>query len=117
MKHAERQSIECARLFVKHRDAKKIAPALSVTERTIYNIIKRPAFHAELDALGYEGIRKFERKASKRGRSQKHDKARKLWDAMQTDGTPKHKQAGIISEKLSSPIQTVRGWIRNWRKE
>ena len=117
MKAQQRQAIECARLFVKHRDAKKIAKALSVTERTIYNIIKRPAFHAELDALGYEGIRKFERRASQRGKSQKHDKAKKMWRAMQTDGTPKHKQAGIISAKLNAPIQTVRGWIRDWRPE
>ena len=116
MNAQQRQAQECARLFVKHRDAKKIARALSVTERTIYNIIKRPAFHTELDALGYEGIRKFERKASKRGKSQKHDKAHKLWDAMQQDGTPRHKQAGIISEELNSPIQTVRAWIRDWRK-
>jgi len=117
MNAQQRQTKECARLFVKHRDAKKIARALSVTERTIYNIINRPAFHAELDALGYDGVRKFERKASQRGKSQKHDKARRLWKIMQNDGTPRHKQSGIISEKLNAPIQTVRGWIRDWRAE
>ena len=116
MTHKQRQAIECARLFVKHRDASRIAKALSVTERTVYRIITLDAFHTELDALGYEGIRKFERKASQRGKSQKHDKARKMWNAMQTDGTPRHKQAGIISEQTRTHIQTVRGWIRDWKE-
>ena len=107
--HQQRQAQQCARLFVKDRDASKIAKSLSVTERTVYNIIKRPAFHAELDALGYDGVRKFERKASRHGKSQKHEKARKLWGRMQTDGTPRYKQARIISEKLNSLIQTVNG--------
>ena len=114
MKAQQRQAQACARLFVKDRDAAKIANALSVTERTVYRLLTLDAFHAELDALGYTGERSFRK--TYRGMSRKHDKARRLWAAMQTDGTPRHKQAGIISEKLNSPIQTVRGWIRQWRK-
>jgi len=114
MTNKQRQAIECARLFVKHRDAKKIAKALSVTERTVYRIITLDAFHTELDALGYTGERTFRK--TYRGTSQKHDKARRLWEVMQTDGTPSHKQARRISEETRTNIQTVRGWIREWRK-
>lgn len=105
MTHQEQQAQACARLFVKDRDAAKIAKALSVTERTVYTLVTLNAFHAELDALGYTGERNFRK--TRRGKSQKHDKARTMWDAMQTDGTPKHKQAGILRDKLNVPIQTV----------
>ena len=115
MTHTERQAQACARLFVKARDAAKIAKALDVTERTVYNLVTLDAFHTELDALGYTGERNFRKR--RRGKSLKHDKALSLWEGMQTDGTPKHKQAGIISKKVNAPIQTVRGWIRGWREE
>ena len=115
MKAQQRQAKECARLFVKHRDAAKIARALSVTERTVYRIVTQDAFHTELDALGYTGERTFRK--TQRGRSQKHDKARKLWERMQQDRTPRHKQVGIIADATLTNIQTVRAWIRGWRKE
>ena len=114
MTHKQRQAIECARLFVKHRDAAKIAQSMNVTERTVYRIISLNAFHAELDALGYEGERNFRK--TQRGKSQKHDKARKLWERLQTSDTPKHKHGRIIAEQTHTHIQTVRAWIRDWRK-
>jgi len=86
---------------------------MNVTERTVYRVITLDAFHAELDALGYQGERNFRK--TYRGMSRKHDKARKLWERMQTDGTPRHKQAGIIADQTLTNIQTVRGWIRKWR--
>lgn len=115
MTQQQRQAQACARLFVKHRDAAKIAQAMNVTERTVYRIITLDAFHAELDALGYQGERNFRK--TQRGRSQKHDKARKLWEGMQQDGTPQHKQARTISKQTHTHIQTVRAWIRTWRAE
>ena len=114
MTHQEQQAQACARIFVKDRDAAKIAKALSVTERTVYRIITLDAFHAELDALGYEGERTFRK--TYRGTSQKHDKALSLWERMQTDGTPTHKQARLIHEQTGANLQTVRGWIRDWRE-
>lgn len=110
----QRQAIACAQLFVKHRDAKQIAKALMVTERSVYRIIKRPEFHTELDKLGYDGPRDFRK--TYRSMSLKHDKARKLWEQIQQDGTPKHKRAGIISEQTHTHIDTVRRWIRGWRE-
>ena len=115
MTQQERQAQACARLFVKDRDAGKIAKALGVTERTVYRLVSLDAFHAELDALGYAGERNFRK--MQRGRSQKHDRAKALWEQMQADGTQRHKQARLIHQKTGADIQTVRGWIRKWRSE
>ena len=41
------------------RDADEIAKALEVHPRTVYRMIQRPEFHAELDALEYTGARNF----------------------------------------------------------
>ena len=59
MTQQQRQAQQCAQHFIEGQNAKQIAKALTVTERTVYRIIKRPAFHAVLDALGYTGVRDF----------------------------------------------------------
>lgn len=116
---------KAARLFIKDRDAAKIAKALGVVERTVYALIKREDFNAELDALGYTGPRNFRTQPKrKRGRDRKRNRTRhsadrakaiRLYQSM-TD-TPEHKRTSIIAEIINLPYPKVRTWIREWRKE
>ena len=114
-----------AALFIKDRDAAKIAKAISRDERTVYALIKREDFHAELDALGYAGPRNFRKQPKRqRGRDKKKNQTRhspdrakaiRLYQAM-TD-IPEHKRTSRIAEIINLPYPKVRTWIREWRKE
>ena len=114
-----------AALFVKDRDAAKIAKAISRDERTVYALIKREDFNAELDALGYTGPRNFRTQPKRvRGRDKKRNQTRhspdrakaiRLYQSM-TD-IPEHKRTSGIAETLNLPYPKVRAWIREWRKE
>ena len=125
MRHTKRAQVRtAAALFVKDRDAAKIAKAISRDERTVYALIKREDFNAELDALGYTGQRNFRTQPKRqRGRDKKRNRTRhspdrakaiRLYQLM-TD-IPEHKRTSRIAETLDLPYPKVRAWIREWRK-
>ena len=78
MRHTKLAQVRtAAALFVKDRDAAKIAKAISRDERTVYALIKREDFNAELDALGYTGPRNFRTQPKRvRGRDKKRNRTR-----------------------------------------
>ena len=126
MRHTKRAQVrKAAALFIKNRDAAKMAIVLGVVERNVYRLIKRDDFNAELDALGYTGPRNFRTQPRrKRGRDKKKNRTRhsperaktiRLYQSM-TD-IPEHKRTSGIAEILNLPYPKVRTWIREWRKE
>ena len=126
MRYTKRAQVRtAAALFIEDRDAAKMAKALGVVERTVYTLIKREDFNAELDALGYTGPRNFRTQPKrKRGRDKKRNRTRlspdraraiRLYQSM-TD-IPEHKRTSGIAEILNLPYSRVRVWIREWRKE
>ena len=126
MRYTKRAQVRtAAALFIEDRDAAKMAKALGVVERTVYALIKREDFNAELDALGYTGPRNFRTQPKrKRGRDKKRNRTRhspdrakaiRLYQSM-TD-IPEHKRTSGIAETINLPYPKVRAWIREWRKE
>ena len=126
MRYTKRAQVRtAATLFIEDRGAAKMAKALGVVERTVYALIKREDFNAELDALGYTGPRNFRTQPKrKRGRDKKRNRTRhspdrakaiRLYQSM-TD-IPEHKRTSCIAETINLPYPKVRAWIREWRKE
>lgn len=95
------------------RDADEIAKALHVTPRTVYRLLDRDDFHAELDALGYEGERNFRTKPA-RELPPEYDRARAMWDEL--EHIPRSKRGRAIAEALDVPIRTVRSWMARWKE-
>ena len=96
------------------RDADEIADTIEVTPRTVYRLLDRDDFHAELDALGYTGERNFRTKPA-RSRHPNHDRAKSLWDEL--NHLPRSKRGRAVAEQLNIPIEKVWNWMRNWREE
>ena len=102
------------------RDADEIAQALQVSSRTVQRLMTNPAFHAELDRLGYQGQRRF-RKATRVKRQAEHkqkpeyQKVKRLWEEM-TD-IPEHGRATVIADRedITVSYKTVCRWCRDWR--
>ena len=120
MRYTKRAQVrKAAALFIKDRDAAKIAKAIDRDERTVYALIKRDDFNAELDALGYTGPRNFRTQPKrKRGRDKKKNQTRnsperakaiRLYQSM-TD-IPEHKRTSLIAKKIGKPYPMVRIWI------
>ena len=98
------------------RDADEIAKALQVTPRTVYRLLDRVDFNAELDTLGYDGERSFRiqpRGKGERKPSEKKQRARELWDSL---ALPEHRRATAIAELTGIPTRTIRGWVKEWKK-
>ena len=104
------------------RDADEIAQALQVSSRTVQRLMTNPAFHAELDRLGYPGERRF-RKAARAQRQTEHkqkpeyQKVKRLWEEM-TD-IPEHGRAKAIADRedITASYKTVCRWCRDWRNK
>lgn len=98
------------------RDAGEIANALGCSPRTVQRLIHDDNFHAALDAWEYHGERNFRTpNAAARSKSPEHETVRRLWFEM-TD-IPQHKRVRAISDRVDTPHNTVRAWIRDLRKE
>ena len=103
------------------RDANEIAAALGgVSSRTVQRLMNNPAFHAELDRLGYRGERRFRKaqraqRAAERKQKPEYQKVKRLWHNM-TD-IPEHRRAKVIADRddITVSYGTVRRWIRDWR--
>ena len=105
------------------RDADAIAAALGgVSSRTVQRLMHNPAFHAELDRLGYQGERRFRKgtrvkRQAERKQKPEYQKAKHLWHQM-TD-IPEHRRAKVIADRddITVSSATVRRWIRDWRRK
>ena len=98
------------------RDAGEIAEALGCSPRTVQRLIHDDNFLAELDRWEYQGERNF--RASKPRvihRSPDYETVKRLWYEL-TD-IPEHKRVRAISNRVDTPHNTVRAWIRDLRKE
>ena len=103
------------------RDVNEIAAALGgVSSRTVQRLMNNPAFHAELDRLGYQGDRGFQKAAraqrqDERKQKPEYQRAKQLWHEM-TD-IPEHRRAKAIADRDDITVSdaTVRRWIRDWR--
>ena len=103
------------------RDVDEIANALQVSARTVQRLMNNPAFHVELDRLGYQGERRFQKAArakrqDERKQKPEYQKAKRLWHEM-TD-IPEHRRATVIADRddITVGAPTVRRWIRDWRQ-
>ena len=102
------------------RDADEIAAALEVSSRTVQRLMNNPAFHAELDRLGYQGERRFRKAArakrqAERKQKPEYQRAKRLWHDM-TD-IPEHGRAKVIADRedITVSYKTVCRWCRDWR--
>ena len=93
------------------RDDDKIAAALGVSSRTVRRLMLREDFHAELDALGYQGDRDF-RTMPGRLPTPQHDQAKQLWDTL--SHLTRTDRGKAIARKMNVPISKVWDWMRNW---
>ena len=125
MRYTKRAQVrKAAALFIKGRGAAKIAKALGVVERTVYALLKREDFNAELDRHGYTGPRNFRTQPKRqRGRDKKRNQTRHSAERAKAillyqsiDDIPEHKRTSRIAETLNLPYPKVRTWIREWRK-
>lgn len=95
------------------RDADAIAKALEVNPRTVYRMIERPDFNAELAALGYDGPRNFRTKPARRPHPN-YERAEELWNSL--SHLPRSRRGKIIAEELDIPIDRVWNWMRKWKE-
>ena len=103
------------------RDVNEIAAAVGgVSSRTVQRLMHNPNFHAELDRLGYQGERRFQKasrakRQAERKQKPEYQKAKQLWHDM-TD-IPEHRRAKAIADRddITVGAATVRRWIRDWR--
>lgn len=95
------------------RDADAIAKALEVNPRTVYRMIERPDFNAELEALGYDGPRNFRTKPARRPHPN-YERAEELWNSL--SHLPRSRRGKIIAEELDIPIDRVWNWMRKWKE-
>ena len=95
------------------RDADAIAKALEVNPRTVYRMIERPDFNAELDVLGYDGARNFRTKPARRPHPN-YERAEELWSSL--SHLPRSRRGKIIAEELDIPIDRVWNWMRKWKE-
>ena len=95
------------------RDADAIAKALEVNPRTVYRMIERPDFNAELEALGYDGPRNFRTKPARRPHPN-YERAEELWNSL--SHLPRSRRGKIIAEELDIPIDRIWNWMRKWKE-
>ena len=95
------------------RDADAIAKALEVNPRTVYRMIERPDFNAELEALDYDGPRNFRTKPARRPHPN-YERAEELWNSL--SHLPRSRRGKIIAEELDIPIDRVWNWMRKWKE-
>ena len=98
------------------REAGEIANALGCSPRTVQRMIHDQKFQAELDRWEYQGERNFRTsKPPDQHRSPDHETVKRLWYEL-TD-IPEHKRVRAIADRVDTPYNTVRAWIRDLRKE
>ena len=104
------------------RDANEIAAALRVSSRTVQRMIHLPLFQEELDRLDYQGERRFRKshraqRSADRTRQPEYQKVKQLWHQM-TD-IPERCRARVIADRedIKASYNTVRRWIRDWRRK
>lgn len=98
------------------RDAGEIAEALGCSQRTVQRLIHDDNFLAELDRWEYQGERNFRAsKPPEPHRSPDYETVKRLWYEL-TD-IPEHKRVRAISNRVDTPHNTVRAWIRDLKKE
>ena len=98
------------------REAGEIANALGCSPRTVQRMIHDQKFQAELDRWEYQGERNFHAsKPRQPHRSPDHETVKRLWYEL-TD-IPEHKRVRAIADRVDTPYNTVRAWIRDLRKE
>ena len=104
------------------RDANEIAAALRVSSRTVQRMIHLPEFQEELDRLGYQGEMRFRKshrtpRSAERTRQPEYQKVKQLWHQM-TDILERHRARVIADrEDIKASYNTVRRWIRDWRRK
>ena len=98
------------------RDAGEIASALGCSSRTVQRMIHDQKIQAEFDRWEYQGERNFHAsKPRQPHRSPDYETVKFLWYEL-TD-ILEHKRVRAISNRVDTPHNTVRAWIRDLRKE
>ena len=113
-----------ARIFASRSDcsAQDIADRLKIPLNSVYYFAKQPEWHEALDALGFDGNRKFATKLTREPQRDRADlvrKARRIYRRNRRAGK-KHSQAvNAVLAKLPEikDRRTINTWAKRYRWE
>ena len=118
MRYTKRAQVRTADAFIRlERNAVDMSKSLGVSIRTLYRIIKTDTFHATLDERNYTGDRTFASNPRGPYQKAKNPKREEVLKLYSTSSVTERKRVRVIAEQTGVNLNTVRAWIREWRKE